>query len=78
MMPVESRTHWILMSGWSWLNPSAYAFAYALTRSCMPAKGLFKMIAVVPILVPSLLPGRGLIYCLQRLACGRGRGLGSR
>jgi iron(III) transport system permease protein len=40
----------------------AFAFAYALTRSCMPAKGLFKMIAMVPILVPSLLPGIGLIY----------------
>jgi iron(III) transport system permease protein len=40
----------------------AFAFAYALTRSCMPAKGAFKMIAMVPILVPSLLPGIGLIY----------------
>lgn len=40
----------------------AFLFAYALTRSCMPAKGLFKTIAMVPILVPSLLPGIGLIY----------------
>jgi iron(III) transport system permease protein len=40
----------------------AVAFAYALTRSCMPLKGLFKTIAMVPILVPSLLPGIGLIY----------------
>jgi iron(III) transport system permease protein len=40
----------------------AFAFAYALTRSCMPAKGVFKMIAMVPILVPSLLPGIGLVY----------------
>ncbi len=40
----------------------AFAFAYALTRSCMPLKGLFKTIAMVPILVPSLLPGIGLIY----------------
>jgi iron(III) transport system permease protein len=40
----------------------AFAFAYALTRSCMPAKGMFKMIAMVPILVPSLLSGLGLIY----------------
>ena len=40
----------------------AFAFAYALTRSCMPFKGVFKMIAMVPILVPSLLPGIGLIY----------------
>jgi iron(III) transport system permease protein len=40
----------------------AFAFAYALTRSCMPAKGVFKTIAMVPILVPSLLPGIGLVY----------------
>ncbi len=40
----------------------AFLFAYALTRSCMPAKGLFKAIATVPILVPSLLPGIALVY----------------
>lgn len=40
----------------------AFGFAYALTRSCMPFKGTFKMIAMVPILVPSLLPGIGLVY----------------
>ncbi|HSA80190.1 MAG TPA: putative 2-aminoethylphosphonate ABC transporter permease subunit [Geminicoccaceae bacterium] len=42
--------------------PLAFVFAYALTRSCIPAKGLFKTIAMVPILVPSLLPGIALIY----------------
>ncbi len=40
----------------------AFAFAYALTRSCMAFKGLFKTIAMVPILVPSLLPGIALVY----------------
>ena len=40
----------------------AFVYAYALTRSCMRFKGVFKMIAMVPILVPSLLPGIGLIY----------------
>ncbi len=40
----------------------AFLFAYALSRSCMPAKGLFKTIAMVPILVPSLLPGIALVY----------------
>jgi iron(III) transport system permease protein len=42
--------------------PIAFVFAYALTRSCVPAKGLFKTIALVPILVPSLLPGIALVY----------------
>ncbi|MEL4374599.1 putative 2-aminoethylphosphonate ABC transporter permease subunit [Brucella cytisi] len=40
----------------------AFGFAYALNRSQMRFKGLFKLIAVMPILVPSLLPGIGLIY----------------
>jgi iron(III) transport system permease protein len=40
----------------------AFVFAYALTRSCMPFKGAYKIIAMVPILVPSLLPGIALIY----------------
>jgi iron(III) transport system permease protein len=40
----------------------AYVFAYALTRSCIPFKGLFKSVAMVPILVPSLLPGIALVY----------------
>ena len=40
----------------------AFVLAYALTRSCVPFKGLFKTIAMVPILVPSLLPGIALVY----------------
>jgi len=35
--------------------PMAFTFAYALTRSCMPAKGLFRVIGLTPILAPSLL-----------------------
>ena len=40
----------------------AFAFAYALNRSCMPFKGAFRLIVMVPILVPSLLPGIALVY----------------
>lgn len=40
----------------------AFGFAYALNRSCMKFKGVFKLIAMAPILVPSLLPGIALIY----------------
>ncbi len=40
----------------------AFGFAYALNRSCMAFKGFFKMVAMMPILVPSLLPGIALIY----------------
>ena len=36
--------------------PAAFVFAYALTRSCMPLKGTLRLIALVPLLAPSLLP----------------------
>jgi iron(III) transport system permease protein len=36
--------------------PIAFVFAYALTRSCMPFKGTLRLIALVPLLAPSLLP----------------------
>ena len=40
----------------------AFIYAYALTRSCIPFKGVFRGIAVVPILAPSLLPAISLVY----------------
>ena len=40
----------------------AFVFAYALTRSCMPFKGLFRALALIPILMPSLLPAIALVY----------------
>jgi iron(III) transport system permease protein len=42
--------------------PAAFAFAYALTRSCMPGKGAFRIIALTPLLAPSLLSAISLIY----------------
>jgi len=40
----------------------AFGLAYAIHRSCMPFKGAFKLVAMMPILVPSLLPGIALVY----------------
>ena len=40
----------------------AFAYAFALTRACVPFKGLFKAIALLPLLAPSLLPGISLVY----------------
>ncbi|BBK39529.1 hypothetical protein STAQ_46070 [Allostella sp. ATCC 35155] len=42
--------------------PLAFVYAYALTRTCMPAKGLMAGIALIPILSPSMLPAIALIY----------------
>ncbi|HHY0363818.1 TPA: putative 2-aminoethylphosphonate ABC transporter permease subunit [Vibrio parahaemolyticus] len=40
----------------------AFGYAYALTRSCMPFKGLFHILGTAPILAPSLLPAISLIF----------------
>jgi iron(III) transport system permease protein len=40
----------------------ALGYAWALTRTCLPAKGLFEAIAAIPILAPSLLPAIALVY----------------
>ena len=42
--------------------PLAFGFAYALTRSCMPFKSLFRAISLIPLLAPSLLSAISLIY----------------
>ena len=52
--------------------PLAFVFAYALTRSCMPARGLFRTIALVPLLAPSLLSALSLIYWFGNQGLARG------
>ncbi|MCA6215313.1 putative 2-aminoethylphosphonate ABC transporter permease subunit [Ideonella sp. B7] len=42
--------------------PLAFTFAYALTRSAMPGKGLFRTLSLIPLLAPSLLSAISLIY----------------
>jgi len=42
--------------------PLAYVYAYALTRSCIRLKALFKGIALLPLLAPSLLPAIALTF----------------
>ena len=42
--------------------PLAFTFAYAIQRTCIPAKWLWRNIALVPILAPSLLAALSFIY----------------
>ena len=42
--------------------PLAFVYAYALMRSCIRFKALFKGIALLPLLAPSLLPAISLMY----------------
>lgn len=67
-----ARTPAMLESLWNsiWVSalvtlitlPLAFAFAYALARSCMPFKALFRGITLIPLLAPSLLSAISLIY----------------
>ena len=49
------NTLWVAATVTAITVPLAFVFAYALTRSCMPWKGAFRLIALVPILSPSML-----------------------
>jgi iron(III) transport system permease protein len=53
---------WVAALASAITTPLAFLYAYALTRSCMPAKGLFRVVALIPILAPSLLPAISFIY----------------
>jgi iron(III) transport system permease protein len=56
--------------------PLAFVYAYALTRSRMRFRGFFKTVALVPILVPSLLPGLALVYLFGNQGLLKGALLG--
>lgn len=40
----------------------AFPYAFAIARSRMPGRSLFRIIALLPLLAPSLLPAFGLVY----------------
>ena len=49
------NTLWVALVVTAITVPLAFTFAYALTRSCIPARGAFRLIALTPILSPSML-----------------------
>lgn len=52
--------------------PLAFVFAYGLTRSAMPAKGLLRSISLLPLLAPSLLSAISLIYWFGNQGVAKG------
>lgn len=50
----------------------AFGFAYALHRTCMRGKGVFRTLATAPILAPSLLGGLSLVYLFGNQGLLRG------
>ena len=53
---------WVSLLVTTVVVPLAFVFSYALTRSCMPGKTLFRSISLIPLLAPSLLSAISLIY----------------
>ncbi len=53
---------WVSLAVTAVTVPLAFGFAYGLMRSCMPFKGLFRTLTLVPLLAPSLLSAISLIY----------------
>lgn len=53
---------WVALLVTAIVLPLAFTFAYALTRSCMPAKPLLRTVMLLPLLAPSLLSAISLIY----------------
>ncbi len=50
---------------------AAFVYGYALTRTCMPFKWFFRLVAVVPLLTPSLLSGISLVYWFGKQGVAR-------
>jgi iron(III) transport system permease protein len=40
----------------------SFVFAYGITRTCMPGRGVFRLLSQIPLLAPSLLPAISLVY----------------
>ena len=53
---------WVAVTTTVIVIPLAFVYAYALTRTCMPFKGLFYALALLPLFAPSLLSAISLIY----------------
>ncbi|MFO6420893.1 putative 2-aminoethylphosphonate ABC transporter permease subunit [Hylemonella sp. W303a] len=77
-----ARTPALLQSLWNsvWVAalvtaiavPLAFGFAYALTRTCMRMKGALRLVALIPLLAPSLLPAISLIYWFGNQGVAKG------
>jgi iron(III) transport system permease protein len=53
---------WVATATCLLVIPTSFAYAWALSRSCMPGKGFFKAAVYVPLLIPGILKAIALIY----------------
>jgi iron(III) transport system permease protein len=66
------NTVWVSLAVTAITVPLAFTFAYALARSCIPLKGTFRTIALVPLLAPTLLSAISLIYWFGNQGAAKG------
>lgn len=55
----------------------AFLFAYGLTRTCMPGRTVFRLIAQIPLLAPSLLSAISLVYLFGNQGLAKGLLMGA-
>ncbi|MGE3872699.1 MAG: putative 2-aminoethylphosphonate ABC transporter permease subunit [Parvibaculaceae bacterium] len=55
----------------------AFLFAYGLTRTCMPGRAVFRLIAQIPLLAPSLLSAISLVYLFGNQGLAKGLLMGA-
>src|SRR5262245_54915662 len=67
------NTLWVALAVTGITIPLAFIYAYALTRSCIPAKGFFRIVGLTPILAPSLLSPISFIQGFRNQGVLRGR-----
>ena len=63
---------WVSLAVSAVTVPAAFLFAYGLTRSCMPFKGTLRLIALIPLLAPSLLPAIAFIQWFGNQGMAKG------
>ncbi|PWB31724.1 putative 2-aminoethylphosphonate ABC transporter permease subunit [Pseudomonas sp. SDI] len=75
----SANFHWLLgnslkvsLSVAAIVVPVAYLFAYALQRTLIPAKGVWRGISLLPLLAPSMLPAIALVYLFGNQGLLRG------
>ncbi|MDR2390339.1 MAG: ABC transporter permease subunit, partial [Planctomycetota bacterium] len=56
------NSFFVSMAATAFTVPPAFAFAYALTRTRMPLKSLFRQVVMLPLYAPSMLIGISLVY----------------
>jgi iron(III) transport system permease protein len=57
-----ANSFWISLLTAAIVTPPAFAYAFAVTRTRMPGRAFFRLIAQLPLLAPSLLPAIALVY----------------